>query len=404
MQIQRRQTTQVFIGKTGIGSDFPVAVQSMTNTPTADFDATLMQIQQLAQAGSELVRITINDEAAARSAVKICQHLRSNGINTPIIGDFHFNGHRLLSDGPELAELLSKYRINPGNLGRGGKHDAHFQDIIRIAVAHQKPVRIGVNSGSVDPDLLQQMKEDGAKNFPLDKEEGTGLCDAMVESALQSARRAIELGLPEDKIILSAKASEIQDLIYIYRTLAHKCRFPLHLGLTEAGAAEQGIVSSAAAMAILLQEGIGDTMRVSLTPDESCSRTKEVEICQHILQSLGVRFFYPKIISCPGCGRTSTKLFQQLLKTVRKYVSENFSRWQKEHPGVERMTIAVMGCVVNGPGESKHADIGISLPNGAEDPTAIPVYIRGAHAKTLKGEHAAGEFLSLLEEFIVAHY
>jgi len=399
MIIQRRRTTQVKVGSLKIGSEAPIAVQSMTNTPTCDISATLAQIHALTNAGSELVRITINDDKAAAAAIAICRTLKKEGLHVPVIGDFHFNGHRLLTSHPDLAAGLAKYRINPGNLGRGESHDIHFQQIIQVAIDHDKPVRIGVNSGSVDPALLESMMKDNAvRETPMSSRKI--LCETMVESALQSAAYAMRLGLPEDHIVLSAKASDLQDVVWIYQTLSQRCRFPLHMGLTEAGSARQGIVSSAAAMAILLQQGIGDTIRVSLTPEGPHDRTQEVLVCHDILQSLGLRFFHPRIISCPGCGRTSSNLFQNLTKSVKIYVHDRLADWQKYCPDIGKLRIAVMGCVVNGPGESRHADIGISLPGDNENPNRIPVYIRGELAQTICAPDIEQKFFRILEDFV----
>jgi (E)-4-hydroxy-3-methylbut-2-enyl-diphosphate synthase len=402
MPIQRRKTCAVAIGHVSIGSDFPIIIQSMTNTPTADIKATVDQIKDLVDAGSELVRLTINDDAAAEAVPKIQRLLSDENLSIPLIGDFHFNGHLLLSHHPEMAKLLAKYRINPGNLGRGEAHDKHFETIIKIAVKNNKPVRIGVNSGSLDPELLSDLIARNTETVDT-KTEHDFLCESMIQSALQSARKALELGLNENQIILSAKTSDLQDLISIYRGLACQCVFPLHLGLTEAGSQEQGVIASTAAISILLQQGIGDTLRISLTPDQHTPRTKEVLIAQQILQSLGIRYFQPKVVSCPGCGRTSSRLFQHLSQSVKDYVNQRTPEWRKKHPDICRMTIAVMGCIVNGPGESRHADIGISLPGNAEDPTA-PVFIKGKLATTLNGNDVEKQFLTLLENFIQTSY
>jgi len=403
MTIHRRHTTLVQVGSLYIGSEAPIIIQSMTNTPTADIPATLAQIHELAAAGSEMIRITINNDAAAQAAVEICRTLERDGILIPIIGDFHFNGHRLLSSFPELASCLAKYRINPGNLGCGEDHDAHFDRILQLAIKHDKPVRIGVNSGSIDPALLEAMMQDNAKREdPVSARQV--LCETMVESALQSAAHALRLGLPEDHIILSAKASDLQDVVWIYQALATRCRFPLHIGLTEAGSARQGMVSSAAAMAILLQQGIGDTIRASLTPEDSRDRIQEVLVCRDLLQSLGLRVFHPRIISCPGCGRTSSKLFQNLANSVKLYVYDRLDIWQRQHPDIGHLRIAVMGCVVNGPGESRHADIGISLPGSNDNPNRIPVYIQGKLAQTLSGPDIENQFFRILEEFVQTQF
>ena len=402
MPIQRRATTQVAVGHMTVGSDHPIVVQSMVNTPTADIDATVSQIQELVAAGSELVRLTIADDAAAKSVIVIDKKLANKGIQVPLIGDFHFNGHQLLKDHPDMAKALAKYRMNPGNVGRGNRHDARFVDIIKVAVEYQKPVRIGVNGGSLDPDLFsEQMEQNAKRTSPKTTDEI--FCDTMIQSALQSAWRAIELGLKDDQIILSAKTSNIPMLVMIYQELGRQCAFPLHLGLTEAGAGEQGIISSSVGMGILLQQGIGDTLRVSLTPEQDSSRSKEVAICRHILQSLGIRHFQPKVISCPGCGRTSSADFQQMVHDVRQHIQRRLPDWQKCHSKVNEMTVAVMGCVVNGPGESRHADIGISLPGSAEQPAA-PVYIHGKLFTTLRGRELGQQFLVVLDEFVKRTY
>lgn len=381
-----------------IGSDYPVVIQSMTDTPTADQEKTYVQTIELVNAGSQLVRWTVNDDKAARAVPEIIKRLRDQGINTPIIGDFHFNGHTLLTKHPDCASALSKYRINPGNVGKGDKHDSNFTDIVKVAIDHNKPVRIGVNWGSLDQELLTALMDENAKSeTPKNFKEVT--YDAMIQSALTSAALAEQTGLRKDQIILSVKMSILQDMVTVYQRLAQQCDYALHLGLTEAGAQIQGITSSSAALAILLQQGIGDTIRVSLTPQPDIPRSREVEVCKHILQSMGLRYFKPSVTSCPGCGRTSSNYFQILAKEINEHIERMMPAWKKNHPGVERMKIAVMGCVVNGPGESKHADIGISLPGDAEAPMA-PVYQDGEKLTVLKGDHIKDEFIAILETYI----
>ena len=384
--IHRRKTPIVLIGPLALGGDYPIRIQSMTDTPTSDVEATLAQTKELIAAGSELVRWTVNDHDAAKGAAEAISRLRAEGITTPIIGDFHFNGHTLLSKNPQTAKLLDKYRINPGNVGKGRLHDDHFAQIVKIAVVHGKAVRIGVNGGSLDRELLSEP--------PL---------DAMVQSALQSAEYALKLGLPKEKLVLSVKMSGLQDMVEVYQRLAGACDFALHLGLTEAGADIKGAVSSAAALSILLQQGIGDTIRVSLTPQPHVPRSKEVEVCQELLQAMGFRYFAPSVTSCPGCGRTSSNDFQYLAQDINSHIKLKMPLWQKQYPGIEEMKIAVMGCVVNGPGESRHADIGISLPGASENPIA-PVYMDGKEFKTLKGEHIKEEFIDILEMYIKQRY
>ncbi len=399
----RRQTPTVMVGNVALGSDHPVRIQSMTNTPTADVTATAEQTIELIEAGSELVRWTINDDAAARAVPKIIKVLTNKGYgSTPIIGDFHFNGHTLLEKHPECAQALAKYRINPGNVGKGDRRDENFARIIKIAIENGKAVRIGVNWGSLDQELVTDLMNKNAElKDPKDFNEV--MYDAMIQSALTSARHAEKLGLGKDQIVLSVKMSVLQDMVTAYLRLAQKCDYVLHLGLTEAGSATQGIASSSAALAILLQQGIGDTIRVSLTPQPNVPRLREVEICQHILQSMGLRYFQPSITSCPGCGRTSSDYFQYLAKDISEYVKQKMPAWKKEFPGIERLKIAVMGCVVNGPGESRHADIGISLPGASEQPTA-PVYIDGKQTANLKGQTIKEEFIGILEGYIVRKY
>lgn len=394
----RRNTTAVSVGNVVIGGTEPVVVQSMTNTDTADVAATLTQVAELFSAGSEMVRVTVNTPEAAAAVAQIREKLNKMGIHGPLVGDFHFNGHRLLSQFPECAAALDKYRINPGNVGKGSKRDEQFATMIEAACRHQKPVRIGVNWGSLDQQLLaRMMDENAARAEPWDADEV--MREALVVSALDSARQAVELGLPRNRIILSCKVSDVQDLIVVYRRLAQRCDFPLHLGLTEAGMGTKGIVASTAAMAVLLQEGIGDTIRVSLTPDPGGDRTREVTVAQEILQTMGLRSFAPLVIACPGCGRTSSTYFQELAGTIQSYLRSQMKQWRSHYPGVEDMRVAVMGCVVNGPGESRHADIGISLPGSGERPVA-PVFIDGEKAVTLKGERIAEEFQVLVEQYV----
>jgi len=397
-KILRRQTPSVAVGSVFLGSQHPVVIQSMTDTPTSDVAATFRQTVELVEAGSELVRWTINDDAAARGAVEVIGRLRAAGILTPIVGDFHFNGHDLLARHDDLAQLLDKYRINPGNVGQGEGKDVHFEVIIKTAVKYGKAVRIGVNWGSLDKSILSAFIE---KNSRLVKPKSIKelMSDAVIESALISCRQAIKLGLPKEKLVLSAKLSVLQDTIDVYERLARECNYVLHLGLTEAGGGIQGITASSAALSILLQQGIGDTIRVSLTPEPGVSRAREVEVCQAILQSMGFRYFFPGITSCPGCGRTKSIYFQELARDVRGYVASRMGEWRQKYPGVEKLNIAVMGCVVNGPGESVHADIGISLPGTMEDPVA-PVYIDGKKVSILKGDHIKEEFITILEDYI----
>ena len=398
----RHTTVPVQIGHITVGGDAPVVVQSMTNTDTADIAATVKQVQELAQAGSELVRITVNSAEAAAAVPAIRQQLDAFGCNTPLVGDFHFNGHKLLSDYPECAAALAKYRINPGNVGKGKKRDEQFAQMIEIAVKHDKPVRIGVNWGSMDQSLLARlMDENNQRSEPLDSKQI--MFDAMIASALESAAAAEQLGLAHNKIILSCKMSGVQDLITVYQDLAKRCDYSLHLGLTEAGMGSKGIVASTAALAILLQQGIGDTIRISLTPEPGQSRTAEVIVAQEILQSMGLRAFTPQVVACPGCGRTSSDYFQHLAKDIQSFIREQMPQWSTQYPGVERMSVAVMGCVVNGPGESKHANIGISLPGSGEKPVA-PVYEDGEKTVTLKGDNIAAEFQQLVETYIERTY
>jgi (E)-4-hydroxy-3-methylbut-2-enyl-diphosphate synthase len=398
----RRTSVQVAIGSVRVGGNAPIVVQSMTNTDTADVEGTAQQIKALARAGSEMVRVTVNTDEAAAAVPLIRDRLDQQGIKVPIIGDFHFNGHKLLREHPACAEALSKYRINPGNVGRGSKRDPQFAEMIEVACRYDKPVRIGVNWGSLDADLLTRlMDENSALAEPLTAQQVTRR--AVVLSALGSAQRAEELGLAHTRIILSAKVSGVQDLIAIYRDLAGRCDYPLHLGLTEAGMGSKGIVASTAGMAVLLQEGIGDTIRASLTPEPAGDRTQEVVVAQEILQTMGLRAFTPLVVACPGCGRTTSTYFQELAARIQSHLRARMPQWRREYAGVEDMTVAVMGCVVNGPGESKHANLGISLPGTGERPVA-PVYEDGAKTVTLKGERIAEEFQELVEQYVARHY
>jgi (E)-4-hydroxy-3-methylbut-2-enyl-diphosphate synthase len=374
----------------------------MTNTDTADVEATALQVRALAVAGSEIVRITVNSDEAAAAVPHIVERLAQLGISVPIVGDFHFNGHKLLREHPACAEALAKYRINPGNVGRGSKRDPQFAEMIETACRHGKPVRIGVNWGSLDQDLLTRLMDENSRS-PDPLEANDVMREAIVVSALDSARRAEELGLPHDRIVISCKVSGVQDLVSVYRNIAARCDYPLHLGLTEAGMGSKGIVASTAAMSVLLQEGIGDTIRVSLTPEPGGDRTQEVIVAQEILQTMGLRSFTPMVIACPGCGRTTSTYFQELAQKIQSHLRRRMPEWRRHHPGVERMTVAVMGCVVNGPGESKHASIGISLPGTGERPVA-PVYIDGEKGPTLKGDRIAEEFQQLVEEYVERTY
>jgi (E)-4-hydroxy-3-methylbut-2-enyl-diphosphate synthase len=402
MSIPRRSSVQVVIAGVRVGGGAPIVVQSMTNTDTADVEGTVRQVQALARAGSELVRVTVNTSEAAAALAPIRERLDRAGVRVPLIGDFHFNGHKLLREHPDCAAALAKYRINPGNVGRGAKRDPQFAEMIETACRYDKPVRIGVNWGSLDAELLTRlMDENSALPQPRDAQEVTR--SAVVLSALQSAQRAVELGLPKDRIILSAKVSGVQDLIAIYRDLAARCDYPLHLGLTEAGMGSKGIVASTAGMAVLLQGGIGDTIRVSLTPDPGGDRTQEVIVAQEILQTMGLRAFTPMVVACPGCGRTTSTFFQELAQQIQSHIRTRMPQWAREYTGVEDMSVAVMGCVVNGPGESKHANIGISLPGTGERPVA-PVYEDGAKTVTLKGEHIAAEFQEIVEQYVTRTY
>ncbi|MEP6573495.1 MAG: flavodoxin-dependent (E)-4-hydroxy-3-methylbut-2-enyl-diphosphate synthase, partial [Gemmatimonadota bacterium] len=393
----RRVTPTVFVGGVAVGSCHPVVVQSMTNTDTADIPGTVRQTAALARAGSQLVRVTVNNEAAAAAIPEIVAGLDRIGVSVPIIGDFHYNGHLLLTKFPECARALAKYRINPGNVG-GKRHDEHFRAIIEVALANEKPVRIGVNWGSLDQQLLTEMMDANASS-PAPKDARDVTMDAMVESAHRSASLAESIGLPHDRILLSGKVSGVQDLVDVYRMLASRCDYPLHLGLTEAGLGMKGIVASTAGLSILLQEGIGDTIRVSLTPAPGGDRTEEVLVAQQVLQSLGIRSFTPQVTSCPGCGRTTSTFFQQMAEDIQAYLRQQMPVWREQRPGVEELRVAVMGCVVNGPGESKHANIGISLPGTFEDPKA-PVYVDGRLVVTLKGDAIVPEFLRILDDYV----
>ena len=400
--ISRRTSRQVFIGHIPVGGDAPVMVQSMTNTDTEDVAATVAQVAALARAGSEVVRITVNTLEAARAVPKIRAQLDAMGVNVPLVGDFHFNGHKLLTEVPDCARALAKLRINPGNVGQGSKRDDQFGAMIEAAIKFDKPVRIGVNWGSLDPELIARMMDENAK-LSEPKEADAVMREALIISALESAAKAEALGLGRDKIILSCKVSAVQDLIAVYRDLARRCDYPLHLGLTEAGMGSKGIVASTAALGVLLQEGIGDTIRISLTPEPGGDRTKEVIVAQEILQTMGLRSFTPMVAACPGCGRTTSTFFQELADKIQTYLRNQMPVWKSQYPGVEDMHVAVMGCVVNGPGESKLANIGISLPGSGERPVA-PVYIDGEKAVTLKGDRIAEEFHALVDEYVARTY
>jgi (E)-4-hydroxy-3-methylbut-2-enyl-diphosphate synthase len=398
MQIKRHSSQPVQVAGVTIGGPAPIVVQSMTNTDTADIEATVQQVRQLAAAGSELVRITVNAADAAAAVAPIRERLEQLRCHVPLIGDFHFNGHKLLQEHPACAQALAKYRINPGNVGRGSKRDSQFAEMIEIACRNQKPVRIGVNWGSLDQELLVRMMDENNR-LPEPASAQEVMREAIVRSAIDSAERAIELGMPRDRIILSAKVSAVQDLIAVYTELAARSNFALHLGLTEAGMGSKGIVASSAAMAILLQQGIGDTIRISLTPEPGGDRTREVIVAQELLQTMGLRSFTPLVTACPGCGRTTSTYFQTLAESIQRHLRERMPQWRDAYHGVEEMTVAVMGCVVNGPGESKHANIGISLPGTGERPVA-PVYEDGHKTVTLKGDHIAEEFQQLVERYV----
>jgi (E)-4-hydroxy-3-methylbut-2-enyl-diphosphate synthase len=401
-RVSRQMTVRWSGREVRVGGDAPVVVQSMTNTDTADPISTAIQVKELARAGSEIVRITVNSPEAARAVPAIREQLDRMGVDVPLVGDFHYNGHKLLSDHPGCAEALSKYRINPGNVGSGRKRDDNFARMVEIACRVGRPVRIGVNWGSLDQDLLARMMDSNAtRPVPLDAQ--AVMREALVSSAIDSARRAEELGLPGNAVCLSAKVSNVQDLVAVYSELARRCDYPLHLGLTEAGMGSKGIVASTAAIAILLQRGIGDTIRVSLTPEPGGDRSREVVVAQEILQTMGLRAFAPLVIACPGCGRTSSTFFQELASSIQGFLRDQMPVWRAQYPGVESMQVAVMGCVVNGPGESKHADIGISLPGSGEAPVA-PVFIDGQRDITLKGERIAEEFQALVENYVRRRY
>jgi (E)-4-hydroxy-3-methylbut-2-enyl-diphosphate synthase len=398
----RKSTQQVLVGNIKVGGGAPIVVQSMTNTDTADVAGTVQQIMELSTAGSELVRITVNSEEAAKAVPEIRNQLNQKGFSVPIIGDFHFNGHKLLEKYPDCAIALDKYRINPGNVGRGKSRDPQFQQMIEFACQYNKPVRIGVNGGSLDQAVLTRLLDENRQRaVPLELSAITR--EAIVLSALESAAKAQELGLGKDKIILSCKISNVQELISIYQDLAARCDYALHLGLTEAGMGSKGIVASAAALSVLMQQGIGDTIRISLTPEPGAARTKEVVVAQEILQTMGFRAFTPMVIACPGCGRTTSDYFQKLARDIQTYLREQMPVWKEKYPGVEEMEVAVMGCVVNGPGESKNANIGISLPGTGETPVA-PVYEDGEKTVTLKGDRIAEEFQEIVERYIESHY
>jgi (E)-4-hydroxy-3-methylbut-2-enyl-diphosphate synthase len=400
--INRRKSVAVDIDGIKVGGDHPIVVQSMTNTDTVDVEATVLQVEQLARAGSELVRVTVNTRQAAAAVPRVVERLGERGVSVPIIGDFHYNGHILLKEFPECARALAKYRINPGNVGPGQHHDKNFQSMIEVAIENNKPVRIGVNWGSLDQGLLMRlMDENAARANPREAREV--MHEAVVLSALESAALAERVGLPHDSIILSAKVSEVQDLIAIYTDLAARCDYPLHLGLTEAGMGSKGIVASTAALAVLLQQGIGDTIRVSLTPRPGGDRTEEVIVAQQILQTIGLRSFIPLVTACPGCGRTTSTLFQEMAEDIQNYIRDQMPTWKEKYIGVEELKVAVMGCVVNGPGESKHANIGISLPGTGEEPRA-PVYVDGGKFVTLQGPTIVPDFIRILDEYIETRF
>lgn len=402
MEIKKRKSVAVKVGHVTMGGDNPVVVQSMTNTDTADAAGTAAQIIELAKAGSEVVRITVNNEDSAKAVSKIVEMIRAKGFNTPIVGDFHYNGHLLLSQYPDCAAALDKYRINPGNSDIGKEEKNNFAAIVNIALKNNKPVRIGANWGSLDKVMAARFMDENSKSKnPVSSD--LVLEKALVTSALESAQKAVELGLPKDKIILSAKISQIQGLVRVYRSLASQCDFALHLGLTEAGMGTKGIVASSAALGILLQEGIGDTIRVSLTPKPGAPRTEEVVVAQQILQSLEIRNFTPQVTSCPGCGRTTSTFFQTMADEIQGYLRESMPRWKEVKPRAAEMKVAVMGCIVNGPGESKHANLGISLPGTAEDPKA-PVYVDGKLVRTLQGKAIVPEFIKIIDEYVESHY
>ena len=400
--LRRRISRQVAVGEVRVGGGAPIVVQSMTNTDTADAAATARQADALWRAGSELVRITVNTPEAAAQVAPIRERLDAMGCSVPLVGDFHYNGHKLLAQFPDCARALAKYRINPGNVGKGAKRDEQFATMIECALRYGKPVRIGVNWGSLDPELLARMMDENAsRSEPLEAD--AVMREAVIRSALESARQAEAWGLPAERIVISCKMSQVQDLIAVYRSLAERCEYALHLGLTEAGMGSKGIVASTAALSVLLQEGIGDTIRISLTPEPGGDRTREVQVAQEILQTMGLRAFAPMVSACPGCGRTTSTLFQELADRIQTYLRTQMPLWRESYPGVEEMRVAVMGCVVNGPGESKHADIGISLPGTNEVPVA-PVYVDGRKTVTLKGERIAEEFQAIVEDYVKQKY
>jgi len=400
---ERRVTVACRIGDVVVGGGAPVVVQSMTNTDTADPAATARQVAELATAGSELVRITVNNRAAAGRVAEIRARLRDeHGVDVPLIGDFHYNGHTLLREFPDCADALDKYRINPGNVGRGARHDSNFATMVRVAIDHDRPVRIGVNAGSLDPELLDELMDANAV-APVPESADAVLRQAMVESALRSAAAAEELGLPHDRIVLSAKTSRLPEMTAVYRDLAERCDYPLHLGLTEAGMGSKGIVSTTAALAVLLEDGIGDTVRASLTPEPGGDRALEVQVCRELLQSLGFRAFRPQVTACPGCGRTTSTLFQELAQRIERHLAERMAVWREERPDAANLTVAVMGCIVNGPGESRAADIGLSLPGTGEEPRA-PVYVDGEKVATLQGPRLAEEFIDMVEAYVERRY
>ena len=399
--LARRPTPTVLVGDVAVGSAHPIVVQSMTNTDTADADATALQVAQLAHAGSELVRITVNNDDAAAAVPVIREKLDRLGVDVPLIGDFHYNGHLLLTKYPAMASALAKFRINPGNVGTK-RRDEQFAQIIEVAIANWVPVRIGVNWGSLDQQLLTEMMDANAAS-PDPRDSREVMIEAMIESALRSARLAEETGLPHDRIIISAKVSGVQDLVEVYARLSERCDYPLHLGLTEAGMGAKGIITSTAGLAILLQRGIGDTIRVSLTPEPGGDRTQEVQVAQQVLQSLGLRSFLPQVSACPGCGRTTSTFFQEMARDIQAYLVKQMPGWRETHPGVEELRVAVMGCVVNGPGESKHADIGISVPGTFEEPVA-PVFVDGQKTETLRGDDIVPRFLAILEDYVARRY
>ena len=403
MAAPRRATARCRIGDVVVGGGAPVVVQSMTNTDTADAPATARQVAELADAGSEIVRITVNNRAAAARVAEIRARLRDeHGVAVPLVGDFHYNGHTLLREFPDCAEALDKYRINPGNVGRGARHDRNFATMVEVAVEHGRPVRIGVNAGSLDPELLDELMDANAA-APIPESADAVLRRAMVESALRSAEAAEELGLAHDRIVLSAKTSRLPEMAAVYRDLAERCDYPLHLGLTEAGMGSKGIVSTTAALSVLLEDGIGDTIRASLTPEPGGDRTLEVQVCREILQSLGFRAFRPQVTACPGCGRTTSTVFQELAQRIERHLTERMAAWREERPDAANLTVAVMGCIVNGPGESRAADIGLSLPGTGEEPRA-PVYVDGEKVATLEGPRLAEEFIAMVEGYVERRY